>query len=82
MVENNDIIEEKNSIEYDKVKLEREWTFWENYEMKDKNTKVEDYSKLTKSIFSFETIIEFWQFWNNYQGNNPKNIFFDGEKLK
>ena len=81
MVENNDIIEEKNSIEYDKVKLEREWTFWENYEMKDKNTKV-DYSELIKPIFNFNTIIEFWQFWNLYQGNTPSKLFFDGEKIK
>ena len=81
MVENNDIIEESNSIEYDKVKLEREWTFWENYEMKDKNKKV-DYSELIKPIFNFNTIIDFWQFWNLYPGNNPSNLFYDGEKIK
>ena len=81
MEDQDEKMEEKESIELDKVKLQRKWTFWENYETREKS-KEEDYSKLTKSIFSFETIIEFWQFWNNYQGNNPKNIFFDGEKYK
>ena len=81
MEEQDEKMEEKDSIEFNKVKLQRKWTFWENYETREKS-KEEDYSKLTNSIFSFETIIEFWQFWNNYQGNNPKNIFFDGEKYK
>ena len=49
----------KEFIEYNKVKLEREWTFWENYEIKDKNKKV-DYSELMKPIFSFNTIS--WKF--------------------
>jgi hypothetical protein len=81
MEDQDEKMEEKDSIELNKIKLQRKWTFWENYETREKS-KEEDYSKLTKSIFSFETIIEFWQFWNNYQGNNPKNIFFDGEKYK
>ena len=71
----------KEFIEYNKVKLEREWTFWENYEIKDKNKKV-DYSELMKPIFSFNTIIDFWQFWNSYPGNSPSQIFFDGERIK
>ena len=81
MEDQDEKMEEKDSIELDKVKLQRKWTFWENYETREKS-KEEDYSKLTKSIFSFETIIEFWQFWNNYQGSDPKNIFYDGEKIK
>ena len=32
MEEIDDKLEEKDSIEYNKIKLEREWTFWENYE--------------------------------------------------
>ena len=71
----------KEFIEYNKVKLERELTFWENYEIKDKNKKV-DYSELMKPIFSFDTIIDFWQFWNSYPGNSPSQIFFDGERIK
>ena len=81
MEDQDEKMEEKDSIELNKIKLQRKWTFWENYETREKS-KDEDYSKLTKSIYSFETIIDFWQFWNNYPGNNPKNIFFDGEKLK
>lgn len=74
-------LEEQDSILNNKVKLKRKWSFWENYETREKS-KEEDYSKLTNLIYSFDTIISFWQFWNNYQGNNPKNIFFDGEKYK
>ena len=73
--------EEKELIEYNKIKLEREWTFWENYEIKDKNKKVY-YSELIKPIFSFNTIIDFWQFWNSYPGNSLSEIFFDGERIK
>ena len=79
-MEENDInLEEKDSIEINKVKLAREWTFWENYEMKDKKV---DYSELIKPIYNFDTIIDFWQFWNLYPGNNPSNLFYDGEKIK
>ena len=79
-MEENDInYEEKDSIEINKVKLAREWTFWENYEMKDKKV---DYSELIKPIYAFDTIIDFWQFWNLYPGNNPSNLFYDGEKIK
>lgn len=79
-MEENDInLEEKDSIEINKVKLAREWTFWENYEMKDKKV---DYSELIKPIYTFDTIIDFWQFWNLYPGNNPSNLFYDGEKIK
>ena len=75
-MEENDInYEEKDSIEINKVKLAREWTFWE----KDKKV---DYSELIKPIYTFDTIIDFWQFWNLYPGNNPSNLFYDGEKIK
>ena len=74
-------LEEQDSILNNKVKLKRKWSFWENYETREKS-KEEDYSKLTNLIYSFDTIISFWQFWNNYQGSNPKNIFFDGERIK
>ena len=40
------------------------------------------YSKLIKPIYNFNTIIDFWQFWNIYPGNEPSKIFFDGEKIK
>ena len=79
MEENEINLEEKDSIQINKVKLAREWTFWENYEMKDKKV---DYSELIKPIYTFDTIIDFWQFWNLYPGNNPSNLFYDGEKIK
>lgn len=72
--------EESTTIEKDKVLLNREWTFWENYDSKSKEIK--DYSTLTKELFTFNDIISFWQFWNNYPGNDPKKIFFDGENIK
>ena len=73
-------LEEKETIEKDKVTFNREWSFWENYESK--NQKEKDYSKLLKEIYSFNDIISFWQFWNNYPGNDIKKIFFDGEFLR
>ena len=73
-------LEEKETIEKDKVLFKREWSFWENYESK--NQKEKDYSKLIKEIYSFNDIISFWQFWNNYPGNDIKKIFFDGEFLR
>ena len=72
-------IEESNTIEKSKVLLNREWSFWENYESKSKE-KV-DYSQLLKEIYTFNDIISFWQFWNNYPGNDLKKIFFDGEYI-
>ena len=49
--------------------------------MKKKNEKI-DYSELIKPIFTFNTIIDFWQFWNLYPGNSPSKLFYDGEKIK
>ena len=73
-------LEESSTIEKSKVLLNREWSFWENYESKNKEEK--DYSKLIKEIYSFNDIISFWQFWNNYPGQDIKKIFFDGEFLR
>ena len=70
--------EESTTIEKDKVLLNREWTFWENYDSKSKEIK--DYSTLTKELFTFNDIISFWQFWNNYPGNDPKK-YFSMEKI-
>ena len=72
-------IEESSTIEKNKVTLKREWSFWENYDSKSKEEK--DYSKLIKEIYTFNDIISFWQFWNNYPGNDIKKIFFDGEYI-
>ena len=77
-MENNNI-NESSTIEKEKVKLNREWSFWENYDSKNKNDK--DYSKLLKEIYTFDNIISFWQFWNNYPGSDAKRIYFDGEHI-
>ena len=71
-------IKESNTIELDKVKLKRNWNFQENYEPKNKKDK-QKYSY--KEIYSFDTIIGFWQFWNKYPGNEAKAIFFNGEYM-
>ena len=72
-------IEESDTIEKEKVKLNRCWAFWENYEVKNKTEK--GYSDLLKEIYSFDDIISFWQFWNKYPGNDIKKIFYNGEYL-
>ena len=74
-------IEESDTIEKEKVLLKRSWSFWENYDLKDKKEK-KDYSKLLKEIYTFNDIISFWQFWNKYPGSNTKNIFFNEENIK
>ena len=83
MMENgqlNDKFEESDTIEKEKVKLNRQWSFWENYESKNKEE--QDYSKLLKEIYSFDDIISFWQFWNKYPGSETSSVFFNGECLK
>ena len=71
-----------NSIEkeQEKVKLNREWSFWENYETKTRQKK--DYTKLLKEIYTFKDLISFWQFWNKYPGSDAKNIFYNGDCIK
>ena len=72
-------IEESSTIEHEKVKLNRCWSFWENYETK--NKKDLEYKDSLKEIYSFDDIISFWQFWNKYLGADPKKIFFNGEYI-
>ena len=59
-------IEESDTIEKDKVLLKRLWSFWENYEPKNKNSKT--YSEYLAEIYTFDNILSFWQFWNKYPG--------------
>lgn len=77
---NDDKLEESPTIEEEKVKLNRCWSFWENYESKDKSEN--DYTQLLKELYSFDNIISFWQFWNKYPGSTPNAVFFDGDSLK
>jgi hypothetical protein len=72
---------ETNSIELKKVKFQRKWNFWENYETKHGEKQL-DWSETIKKIFTFEDVITFWQFWNDYPGSNPTNIFYDGIRVR
>ena len=72
-------LEESETIEKEKVLLKREWSFWETYESRNKAEK--DYSKLLKEIYTFNDIISFWQFWNEYPGSDTEKIFFNGEYM-
>ena len=76
---NAEKIEESDAIDKEKVQLNRSWSFWENYEVKNKSEK--GYSDLLEEIYSFDDIISFWQFWNKYPGNDTKKIFYNGEYI-
>ena len=76
---NSENIEESDVISKEKVKLNRSWSFWENYQIKNNSEK--GYSDLLKEIYSFDDLISFWQFWNKYPGNDTKNIFYNGEYI-
>ena len=76
---NSEKLEESDTIEKEKMQLNRTWSFWENYSMK--NDVKKDGSYLYKEIFTFDDIISFWQFWNKYHGRDTKNIFFNGEYI-
>ena len=71
---------ESDTIEKDKVLLKRLWSFWENYEPKNKSTKT--YSQSLAEIYTFDNILSFWQFWNKYPGKTASTIFYSGEYLK
>jgi hypothetical protein len=73
-------LEESETIELEKVRLRRSWSFWENYESLKKSGK--EYSQLLKEIYTFDNIISFWQFWNKYPGSDIRKIFYDGEYVK
>ena len=76
---NSDLkLEESDTIEKDKVYFSRAWSFWENYETKNKGQK----PYLVEEIYYFDNILAFWQFWNKYPGNEAKAILFNGECLK
>ena len=75
-----DILDQKKTdIPISSVKFADSWTFWENYESKSADLA---YHETNKQIFKWNDIISFFQFWNKYPGNNPKNIFYDGKNIK
>lgn len=85
--ESQAVKEDSLVVEKNKVSFQRTWVFWENYtqEPMDKkepqNNKDKDWNDQIKKIFSFSDLISFWQFWNNYPGSDPRNVFFDGERF-
>lgn len=85
MYDNNNVLKqvqaplESNSVEVSKVKLERTWVMWENYEAKSEQL---NYAESLKEIFKFNDIITFWQFWNVYPGSKPSYIFFNDDRLR
>ncbi len=72
-------IEESDTIEKEKILLNRPWSFWENYEEKSKD---KNYSESFKEIYTFDNIISFWQFWNKYPGNDTRQVFYNGEFIR
>jgi len=68
------------TVSEDKVMLQRTWVFWENYNAK--SGKELEWKDSIKELFSFNDIISFWQFWNDYRGSNPSEVFFDGERIR
>ena len=76
----NDIITpKKQDIPLSSVQFSNTWAFWENYSGKSVQLK---YEEANKQIFKWSDIITFFQFWNKYPGNNPKNVFYDGNSVK
>ena len=73
-------IKESDTIEKEKVILNRPWSFWENYD--GKNEEANSYSKSIKQIYTFDNILSFWQFWNKYPGNDIRKIFYNGEFIR
>lgn len=71
--------EESSTVLKDSVTLQREWEFWENYEKPGSKL---DWKDSIQSIFTFNDIISFWQFWNSYPGSEPSNIFYNGERMR
>ena len=72
-------IEESDTIEKEKILLNRQWSFWENYEEKSKD---KTYAESYEEIHTFDNIISFWQFWNKYPGNDTRKIFYNGEFIR
>jgi hypothetical protein len=73
---------EDETVDESIVKLQRRWAFWENYDPKTGSGAKLDYAQSLKEIFRFDDIITFWQFWNQYPGSVPSNVFYNGERLR
>ena len=69
-------LEESDTIELEKVLLNRSWSFWENHEPKNKNKNQSSskvyYSETVKEIYTVDNILSFWQFWNKYSSKKSR----------
>jgi hypothetical protein len=74
-----DVPTKGNTVQLENVQFNRKWAFWESYFAKNKKL---EYKDSMKCIYEWDTLIGFWQFWNNYPGANAVNLFFDGNKMK
>lgn len=76
--------EDSTKVERRLVEFQRTWVFWENY-LIDMSRMAEhkgnDWADQIKRVCSFSDLLTFWQFWNNYPGSHPKNLFFDGNRF-
>ena len=70
--------ESEKNIAISSITFNRTWVFWESYTAKEQNL---SYEESNKSIFEWNDIITFFQFWNIYPGNDAKNIFFNGNRI-
>ena len=76
-----EILTESTELPLESVLLSREWTFWENYESKERTDK-KNWSSMIQDVFTFNTLIDFWQFWNIYPGADPSEVFYNGERMR
>ena len=77
-IEANKILNEVSLVDSEKVSLNREWVFWENYE----SLKNQAWSETIKELCEFDNIIAFWQFWNSYPGSSTVEVFFNEERVR
>ena len=70
-----EILTESTELPLESVLLSREWTFWENYESKERTDK-KNWSSMIQDVFTFNTLIDSWQFWNIYPGADPSEVFY------
>ena len=73
-----EILPESTELPLESVLLSREWTFWENYESKERTDK-KNWSSMIQDVFTFNTLIEFW---NVYPGADPSAVFYNGERMR
>ena len=76
--------QEDKLVEFDLVKLQKTWAFWECYEMMQSQDPKEkkNWKDLQKKIFEFNDIITFWQITNCSPYSKFGDIFYNGERTR